>query len=191
MKKLNKSQKIYCILTIAAFMGFMASFLQMLDKLARLADPQSHLLCNINSVFSCSKLLDVWQSSVFGFPNALMCIILFLIMLVAGFVGITAGSISKNMRLVLQGMAIFFIGFGFWYLWQSIFVIGAMCIYCVVCYAAVLFISHAWLRLNYKELPIGKKMLKIVEKSVNNNTDVLIWITIAIIIIIEMLIKFS
>lgn len=186
----SKEKLLYATLTIASIVGFIASFWQMLEKLTMLKNASAPLICNINSVFNCTNILDAWQSSVFGFPNALMCIIFFMFILTIGIVGWTGGTISKNVRLIAQGFTLFFIGFGFWYLWQSIFVVGSLCIFCLFCYVAVLAISHAWLRINQNELPISKSATKIIDNLIKNNSDVIIWLSIALIITFEIIIKF-
>lgn len=182
---------LYSIITIAGLVGFVASFLQMIEKIELLKNPNSILFCNINSVFSCSNILNVWQSSVFGFPNSLMCIVFFVIMLTAGDIGWAGGSINKISRNVLMGMALFFVAFGFWYLWQSIFVVGALCIFCIACYAAVLTISGAWFRLNYRDFSRSKNIKRFADKMVSNNMDILLWVLIAVVITIEAIIKFA
>ncbi|MEI7689594.1 MAG: vitamin K epoxide reductase family protein [Candidatus Saccharibacteria bacterium] len=189
-QKHDKIKPLYAIITLAGIVGFAASFWQMLEKIAILKAPTAPLICDINSIFSCSNVLNVWQSSVFGFPNALMCIIFFVIMMTIGIVGLTGGTVAKNLRLVAQAMTLFFVGFGFWYLWQGIFVIGSLCIFCLFCYSAVLAISFAWLRLNHSELPISKSARKFIDKTIADGSDLFIWLSIALIIIAEMVIQF-
>ncbi|MEI6228746.1 MAG: vitamin K epoxide reductase family protein [Candidatus Saccharibacteria bacterium] len=189
-QKHDKTKLLYATVTLAGIVGFVASFLQMVEKVALLKSPGSPLICDINPIFSCSNVLNVWQSSVFGFPNALMCITFFAIMMTAGVIGWTGGTMHKNLRLVLQAMTLFFVGFGFWYLWQGIFNIGSLCIFCLFCYAAVLSISFAWLRINHKDLPINKSARKFIDKLITDNSDTFIWLTIALVIIAEMVIQF-
>jgi len=188
----QSTQKIlYGTVTIASVIGFIASFLQMIEKVELLKNPHAVLTCNINAIFSCTNILNAWQSSVFGFPNSLMCIAFFAMTMALGLVGWTGGSMNKKLRLTFQGFALFFIGFGFWYLWQSIFIVGALCIFCIFCYAAVLTISGAWLRLNSNETCLNKKHQKCLNNMIAKNFDILIWVVIAIVIIAEMLIKFA
>jgi uncharacterized membrane protein len=189
-KRHEEQKTLYAVMTIGAIIGFIASFWQMIEKLTMLKDPVAPLVCNVNAVFNCSNILNVWQSSVFGFPNALMCIIFFIMLFTVGIIGWNDGSISKNLRLIFQGFTLFFIGFGFWYLWQSIFVVGAICIFCLFCYAAVLAISFAWLRINQKDLPINKAAKNYISKTIYQGTDIFIWLSIALIIVAEIIIKF-
>ena len=189
--KQSLSRKLYSITTIASTFGFLASFLQMIEKVKLLENPSAILTCNINSVFSCTNILNAWQSSVFGFPNSLMCITFFATTLAIGLVGWTNGSIDSRLRLTFQGLALFFVGFGFWYLWQSIFIVGGLCIFCIICYIAVLTISGAWLRINHQDLPVNKKIRSQIDKLIKHNNDLFIWLIIAVVVIAEMIIRFA
>lgn len=190
MAKTINQKSLFAVITFGSAVGFLASFLQMLEKLVLLKNANSVLTCNINSVFSCSNILNAHQSSVFGFPNSLLCISFFAVMLSAGLVGWTGGVINTKLRLVYEAMALFFVGFGFWYFWQSIFNIGSMCIYCVFCYGSVLAISGAWFRLNYREFGFTKNYQSYINKFVDNGYDILVWFLIAVAIFIEGIVKF-
>ncbi len=191
MRQLTSTKTLYKILTFGAAIGFTASFLQMLEKITLLKNAHSVLSCNLSSVFNCSNILNAHQSSVFGFPNSMLCISFFAIMFSAGLIGWTGAQINAKLRLVYQAMALFFIGFGFWYFWQSIFNIGSLCIYCVFCYGGVLAISGAWFRLNYKNLHLSARYQKIADRMVASGLDIFIWCLIALAIVLEAIIKFS
>lgn len=188
---MNRAKLYWGILSIGAAAGLIASFLQMLEKLTLLKNSEAVLSCNLNSVFSCSNVLNASQSSVFGFPNSLLCITFFALMLSAGLIGLTGGVLTAKLRLVYQAMTLFFVGFGFWYFWQSIFNIGVICIYCVFCYGGVLAVSGAWFRLNYKDFPLSKNLSKMIEKWVARGADIFIWCLIALAIVLEAIIKFA
>lgn len=93
MKLLHK--RLYETIAIAGAIGFLASFFQLLEKIHLLEKPSAQLICNINPVFNCTNILNVWQSSVFGFPNSLICIVFFVIMTTAGLIGWFDVSVGK------------------------------------------------------------------------------------------------
>ncbi len=191
MKQNSIDKKLYIAVTSAATIGLIASFVQMLEKIEILKNPQATLICNINPVFNCTNILDAWQSSVFGFPNSLMRIIFFVSIIILGIVGWTGRQINTKLRLFMQGFSLFFAGFGFWYLWQSIFVVGSLCIYCMFCYAAVLAINWALLRLNQKDIKFNKTLSKTIDNLIKSNNDIFVWLSIAVIIVAEIIIKFA
>lgn len=187
----DKQKSLYAIVTIGAGVGFIASFLQMLEKITLLKDAHAVLSCNLSSVFNCSNILNAHQSSVFGFPNSLLCITFFAILLTLGLAGWTGGVVGTKLRITYQAMSVFFAGFGFWYLWQSIFNVGSLCIYCAFCYGGVLLINVALFRLNYKDYPLSKRYRKLADRIVAAGADIFFWCLIGLVIILEAIIKFS
>jgi uncharacterized membrane protein len=188
--KINQKLQ-YGIITIAAAVGFLASFLQMLEKLTLLKNSHAALTCNLNSVFNCSNILNAHQSSVFGFPNSLLCMSFFMFTFSAGLIGWTSTRLNIKLRLVYEFFALFFVCFGFWYFWQSIFNVGSVCIYCLFCYGAVLTINGGWFRLNYKYLSGHKSTKRILDWVVANGADILLWCLIAAVIALEAILKFA
>jgi len=186
----TKQQVLYLVMVIGAVAGFIASFWQLLDKLQLLKNSHVALSCNLNSVFNCTNILNSHQSSVFGFPNALMCVIMFTIALVAGLIGMGGAGIAKGLRFFFQFLAFFTVVFGLWYLWESIFNVGALCIFCVFCFSGVLLINFAWLRINYKDYPLSKKCSLWLSKSIAHGADIFLWILIGLVVVAEALIKF-
>lgn len=189
---MSKSQKkLYGVILFGALVGFIASFWQLLEKLTLLKNNAAPLSCNLNSVFSCTNVLNAPQSSVFGFPNSLLCIILFTIAIVAAIVGLTGTKIARGVRFSFQFLALFTVFFGLWYLWQSIFNLGAMCIFCVFCFGGVLTINAAWFRLNYSDYPISKSVKRKLDAGVAKGADIFFWCLIGLVVVAEAVIKFT
>lgn len=178
-------------MTLGASVGLLASFFQLLEKITLLKNSEAVLTCNLNSVLSCSNVLNAPQSSVFGFPNSMMCLVFFGLMLSAGLIGWFGAQINVRIRILYQLFALFFVGFGFWYLWQSIFNIGALCLYCLFCYSGLLLINAMWFRLNYKDYRLGKRLRRVADKMVASGADLFFWCLIAAAIGLEALIKFA
>lgn len=191
MKKIITQKNLYASVTIASLVGLAASFMQMIEKIEILKNPDASLICNINPIFNCTNVLGAWQSSVFGFPNSLMCIMFFVSTMMLGLIGWTDSQISIKIRSAIHGFSLFFAGFGFWYLWQSTFVVGSLCIYCMFCYSAVLVINWALLRINQKDIKFNKSVSKTIDKLIKDDNDMFIWLFIAVIIIAEIILKFA
>lgn len=167
----------WLFVVIGAAVGALASFVQVIERIAYGDDPLKSLSCDVNSIFSCSSVFDGWQSSVFGFSNSIMCLLFFGVMLGVGLTGLFGSQVVKGLRLAMQFFSVFFLFFGAWYLHQSAFVIGALCIFCMFCYAGVITINWAWLRLNIDDLPVLSDSTKnSIKKSFVKGTDTFAWI---------------
>jgi uncharacterized membrane protein len=177
-------------MTIGSVIGLIASFAQMMDKIALLKDSGTVLACNINDFLSCSTVLSAPQASVLGPPNALISTVMFALLLAVALVGLTGGLIAKYTRFATQFLAFFTLCFGSWFLYQSIFIIQSLCIYCVFNIIGLLLVNAAWLRVNYAEVKIGSRFDRFLRSFVEKNFDIVLWLTFAAAIAASVISKF-
>ena len=79
----NQNRKLSgAVLLLAGLAGFLASFVLTIDKLKILKDSNYKPSCNINAVLNCKSVMLSKQAEVFGFPNSLIGIGAFAMMLV-------------------------------------------------------------------------------------------------------------
>lgn len=178
-------------MTAGGVIGMVAAFLQTTEKITLLKNKDAVLTCDLNSVFSCTSVLNAWQSAVFGFPNSLMCMALFTIFGSIALVGLTGGSLPRKLRLSIQVLALFAFGFAVWFLTQSIYVINALCILCIFCFAGLLLVNWGWLRLNAADLPIGVRGRAFIQRSISSGADTFMWILLGLLLAFAMVLRFN
>ena len=177
-----KLKSLYTTMAAGGVLGMVAAFLQLLEKLVLIQDKHAQLTCNLNSVLSCSNVLNSWQSSVFGFPNAIMCLVLFTVFTSMALVGMTGGKMPKGLRLAVQGLALFTLGFALWFLWESTYVIGSVCIFCLLCFTGLLLVNGAWLRVNRADLPLSPRVRSVLQHFMSDGTDIFAWFMLGLIV---------
>ncbi|HXH27311.1 MAG TPA: vitamin K epoxide reductase family protein [Candidatus Acidoferrum sp.] len=180
-------KKLYAVMIAGGLIGMTAAFLQTLEKLTLLQNPHASLYCSINAVFSCTNVLNAWQASVFGFPNSIMCLTLFTIFSAIALAGLSGAGLGKRLRLGVQVLSLLTLGFAIWFLAQSIYVIGAICVFCLVCFAGLLMVNFAWLRLNANDLPLGRRTM---QAAIVRNYDTLAWVALAVVLAIAITLRF-
>ncbi len=169
-----KRQTLWWIITGGSAVGLVASLLQTIERINYALHPKVALMCDLNAVFSCSSVFDAWQSRVFGFSNSLVCMIFFATTLGLGLVAATGSEINRRLQHVFHFFSVFFLGFGAWYLWQSTYRIGFVCIFCLFCYSAVIVMNWAWFRVYYQQtVPRVSSKAKLV-RFVDAGGDVLV-----------------
>ncbi|HEX7964020.1 MAG TPA: vitamin K epoxide reductase family protein [Candidatus Saccharimonadales bacterium] len=186
-----KQRTIYGLITAGGVVGLAASFLETIEYQEILKNAHAQLVCNLNSVFSCGNVLNSWQSKIFGFPNSMLCMVFFTLMLTSGLVGLTGGILLPKFRLWLQGIATFFLCFALWFMWESTFRVLALCILCLFCLAGLLTLNWGWLRMNADILPISERRHAQLRKAIRQGADTFAWLTLAILIAFVMFLKFS
>lgn len=186
-----KQRTIYSISLIGGVIGMVAAFLQTTEKITLLNNKDAVLACNLNSVFSCSNVLNAWQSSVFGFPNSLMCMTLFTIFSVAALVGTSGGAMPRKLRLSIQTLSLFTLLFALWFLTQSIFVINSLCILCIFCFVGLLMVNWGWLRINADDLPVGENGRALIKRGIANGADIFVWVMLGLMLAFTMILRFN
>lgn len=120
------------VLIIGAVIGWLASFELTLDKIRVLADPDYSPSCDINPVVSCGSVIVTEQASVFGFPNPIMGLGGFAIVLTLGVLLAAKTSIPSWVWLGLNLGALGGLALVVWLVTQSLYSIGALCPWCMV-----------------------------------------------------------
>ncbi|WP_029149807.1 vitamin K epoxide reductase family protein [Microbacterium indicum] len=119
-------------LVIAALAGLTAAFELTIDKIASLEDPTSTPFCDVSVLVQCTANLESWQGEVFGFPNPLMGLVGWMAPLVVGVAILSGARFAKWFwALFTLGMTFAF-GLVCWLIFQSIFVLGTLCIWCML-----------------------------------------------------------
>lgn len=185
-----KLSKIYGFMLAGGLIGMAAAFLQTTEKIALLKNKDAILACDLSSVFSCTNVLNAWQSAVFGFPNSLMCLALFTIFATVALVGLSGGNLPRRLRLGIQALSLFTLAFALWFLSQSIYVIGSLCILCIFCFAGLLFVNWGWLRINAADLPIGQRGRAVLKNAIAKGADIFGWFLLAAVVAFAMLLRF-
>ena len=144
------------LLTVGGAIGFVAAFVLMVEKIQILIDPSYVPSCSINPVLSCGSIMVTDQASAFGFPNPLIGVAGFPIVIATGVLVLARVALPRWWWAGLQagaGLALVFMG---WLAFQSLYRIGALCPYCMVVWAVVIAIFWALLASNVDRGVIGR-----------------------------------
>jgi len=159
MKESTSSRIFSAILVLGGLIGLLFSVLITIEKLHLVQNPAYIPPCNINPLISCGSVMSTWQASVFGFPNSLIGIAGFSMMLVMGVALLAGASFRRWFWLLAQLGMTFAVGFVYWLFYQSVYRIGALCPYCMVVWAVTIpmFWYLTLYNLNEDHLPTPKR----------------------------------
>ncbi|MFB7252335.1 vitamin K epoxide reductase family protein [Microbacterium sp. NPDC056234] len=125
-------------LIIASVIGWWAAFQLTVEKISLLENPTEALACDISPFIQCSKNLDSWQGSVFGFANPILGLTGWMAPLVVG-VALIAGARFPRWFWATFGAGIAFaFGFVCWLISQSIYDLLVLCPWCMVTWAVTI-----------------------------------------------------
>ena len=152
------------ILLVTGIIGIFASIELIIQKIAVLKNPDFVPNCDINPVLSCGSVINTEQASLFGFPNPILGVIGFTVVIMFGALLLTGVVLPKAMWLGLNLGALAGMVFVIWLVTQSLYVIGALCPWCMVVWSITIpiFWQVTTDNLVSKRLTLGKSVSEII-----------------------------
>ncbi|MFB7619431.1 vitamin K epoxide reductase family protein [Kitasatospora sp. NPDC056181] len=176
------------LLLIGGAVGLFASAVLTLDKIRLLKDPSYVPNCNINPIISCGSIMRSDQAEAFGFPNSLLGLVGFGVVVTIG-AGLLAGAAYRRwFWLGLQAGTVFGIGFVTWLMYQALYRIGALCPYCMVVWAAMipLFWYTTLHNLRTGVIPVGRRLRPAVREAARYHWVVpALWYAVIVLLILN------
>lgn len=124
--------------------GLLASVILTVEKIAILKDPDHHLSCTINPLLSCGPIITSPEASAFGFPNPLIGVFAFAVLISVAMAMIGGSVVAKEKqwywRLFILGH-VFGLGFIIWLMSEAFYDLKALCIYCMVAWAVTIVLN--------------------------------------------------
>lgn len=135
-------------LVVVALLGLTAAFALTAEKIHQLQFPGEAASCDFSVLVQCGKNLESWQGSLFGFPNPLLGLMGWPVVLATA-AGIFAGAkfaawYWRAFNVVALGGFIFVI----WLYSVSVFSLGTLCPWCMVTWIATIplfWVSTFWI----------------------------------------------
>lgn len=146
----------YALMLVGGALGVVTAAWQTVERIVWEGDPNAGSICEINAVLSCSSVFSHWQSSALGIPNSLIALPLFGMFAAAGLAGVLGSRLSKSFLATMAGFAAFFAVFIFWYLEQSAFSIGILCLFCLGCFVNLVIAGTGVIRVAAAERAFGE-----------------------------------
>ncbi|MEY4899648.1 MAG: hypothetical protein RI895_70 [Actinomycetota bacterium] len=152
------------ILVVGGIIGIFASIELIIQKIAVLSDPDFVPNCDINPILSCGSVISTEQASLFGFPNPVLGVIGFTVVIMFGALLFIGVELPRLMWLGLNFGALAGMVFVIWLVSQSLYVIGALCPWCMVVWAVTIpiFWQVTTDNLSSNKLSLGKSLSEII-----------------------------
>lgn len=147
LKTLTLERALPWLLIIAGSIGLICAFIIMVEKIHLMQDPSFQPSCNLNPVISCGSVMQSDQSNAFGFPNPIIGLAAFPVVITSGVLMLSGVKLKRWYMLGLQFGTIFGLGFVHWLFFQSTYRINALCPYCIAVW--IVAITTFWYVLLY------------------------------------------
>lgn len=176
------------LLLVGGAIALLASVMLSVEVFDRLRNPAYVPVCNLSPILSCTSVADSAQAHAFGFPNYFIGIAGYAATAAIG-AALLAGARLKRWfwRLAELGLLFAFL-FISWLQFQTLYRIGALCVFCMIVWVATgpmfWYLSLYNLRLGNIKLP--KKLDGMVRFAQKHHGDILLlWFLLIIALILK------
>lgn len=146
----KSSNGIFIVMLLAGIAALTAAFTLTIEKFHLYEDPDAILSCSINLVLNCTQVMETWQASVFGFPNMVIGLMAFSVVITVALAGL-AGVKFPRWWLILANLGFLLGGiFSYWLFFNSVYVIQVLCPWCLIVTTATTIIFSSMLHYNLK-----------------------------------------
>ena len=144
---------------LAGIIGEVAAFVLTVEKVRQLQNPSYVPSCSINPVLSCGSVMLTKQASLFGFPNPLLGIAAFSVVIVTGVLAVAGVRLPRWYWAGLAGGTLLGAVFVHWLIYQSLYEIGALCPYCMVVWVVTMALLVVVASIALRPLAGGNKVV--------------------------------
>ncbi len=178
---------------VGALLSLLASFVLSIEAVQLAANPNAELPCSINAVLNCATVGVHPSAHMFGFPNAFLGLIAEPVVITVAIAGLAGVKFPRLFMFAAQ------IGYGFGFifalvlLYISMFIIQALCPWCLLVSLTTTMVFFAITRYNIREknLFLPSKIQKKLEVVVKKDYDKLLLWTIVLMIVSGIIVKYG
>lgn len=182
------TQVLPWLLLIGGIVGVLASFFLTTEKFSALKNPHYIPVCNLNPVLSCSTVSSSDQASAFGFYNPFLGLAGYAMVAMIGLAMLAGAKFKRWFWQLTQAGLLFAIGFITWLQFETLYRIGALCLFCMLAWAATIPVFWYTLLYNLREgnIKTPKNLKSTVVFAQKHHGDILLlWFLIIIALILK------
>jgi len=175
-KKIRDNRWIFLSMLIGAILSLVAAFVLSVDAIQIAKNPDAELSCSVNVIVNCATVAKHPSSELFGFPNSFLGLMAEPVVITVAIAGLAGIAFPRKFMFAAQiGYTLGFI-FAIYLFFTSMFVIGALCPWCLLVTASTTFVWFSITRYNIREnnLYLPKKAQKAAHRFIEKDYDKLV-----------------
>ena len=175
-KNIRDNRWIYLSMLIGALLSLLAAFVLSVEAIELAKNPNAALSCSINIVLNCATVAAHPTASLLGFPNSFLGLIAEPVVITVAIAGLMGIAFPRRFMFLAQiGYSLGF-AFAVYLFFTSMFVIQALCPWCLLVTVSTTFVLFSITRYNIREnnLYLPKKAQKAAKKFIDKDYDKLL-----------------
>jgi len=175
-KRIRDNRWIFLSMLIGALFSLLAAFVLSVEAIELAKNPNAALSCSINIIVNCATVGIHPSASLLGFPNSFLGLMAEPVVITVAIAGLMGISFPRRFMFLAQiGYALGF-AFAVYLFFVSMFVIQALCPWCLLVTVSTTFVLFSITRYNIREnnLYLPKKLQKAAHAFIEKDYDKLV-----------------
>ena len=172
-KQLRSSRIIFTTMLITSALGLLAAFVLSIEAIELLKNPNAQLSCSINAVINCATVAQTSYSSLLGFPNSFIGMMVMPVFVVVSIAGLYGVKFPSQFMFAVQIVAFSALLFAFYLFHISIVIIQVLCPWCLLVDVTTIIMFFALTRYNVSvdNLYLSKKYVILAKNFIKKDYD--------------------
>lgn len=190
---LRDNRWIFTSMLVGACLSLVAAFVLSVEAIEIAKNPNASLSCSVNVVLNCATVARHSSATMFGFPNSFLGLISEPIVITVAIAGLAGVKFPRRFMFVAQIFYTLGFLFALYLLGTSMFVIGALCPWCLLVTLTTTFVWFAITRYNIREnnLYLSKRASATAHKIINSGYDKFALAVVIMVIVVGIIAKYG
>ncbi len=178
---------IFTTMAISAGLSLLAAFVLSVESVEIAKNPDAALSCSINAIINCASVMKHPSSELFGFPNPFLGLMTEPIVITVAIAGLAGVRFPRAFMAAAQVGYTAGLVFAYYLFFVSVFVIGALCPWCLLVTLSTTLVFASLLHYNIREdnLYLSEKTSKRLKAWIGKGYDrFVIAITLAVLVFV-------
>lgn len=149
-------------LIITGAIAWLSSFTLVLERLELYKNPNASASCDFNAWISCSDVMKTPQAAILGFPNPLIGVVAFAVVITVGVVLLAGAQMQRWFWIAMQVGITAGMGLVCWFWFTALYTLAVLCPYCMIVWAMMipLFVWTTVRNINHGVIPATPALTK-------------------------------
>lgn len=192
-KNVADNRWIFASMLVGAILSLIAAFVLSVDAIELAKNPNAQLTCSVNAIINCATVGRHPSAALFGFPNSFLGLIAEPVVITVAIAGLAAVKFPR--RFMFTAQVCYTLGFVFAYylLYMSMFVIQALCPWCLLVTLSTTFVFFSMTRYNVREgnLYLSARLERLAKSFIKKDYDKLILASLVVLVMAGIILKYG
>lgn len=192
-KKRADNYWIFASMLVGAILSLVASFVLSVEAIELARDPGAVLSCSVNAVINCATVASHPSAELWGFPNSFLGLIAEPVVITVAIAGLSGIKFPRKFMFTAQIGYTLGLIFALYLFYTSMFVIQALCPWCLLVTVTTTVVWFSITRYNIREdnLYLPAKVQQAARRFVDKDYDKLALATFVVVCVAGIVLKYG